>query len=505
MKYSRGKNLKLNLITGLLQELVAVICGLILPRVILVYFGSTYNGIVNSITQFMAFSVILRSGLGAVTNTALYRPLAEGDTQKVSGIMSATQAFMRKVGFLLIALIIGFATLYPLAVIDEFGYWFSFFLVLIIGAAAFVENMFSIKYKIILQADQKYYVQTACTVIAQILATTFSILFIVLGAGIHVVRIGYVMGLMTTPLMLKFYVDKHYAIDWHAPADNIAIKARWNAFAQQLASIANRNVATVIMTFLVALKEISVYSVYYMVVNNISNLFLSSLNGVKATFGNMIAKKEDETLRHRFADVEWMVFVSSGIVFTTAAIMITPFVLLYTKNVTDVDYNRYWLGILMTGVCLLNSVRIPYQLLVEAAGLFKETRNGAFLEVILNIVLSVVFTYFWGIIGILVGSFVATMIRTTQYAWFSCNRVLHISVWSVVKKYAVYFTACILIVLACWWWIPIQCNNYLDWLLIAALVCTAVSVLIVAVGVIFDAPRAASVVRYMRKRGKKIE
>ena len=54
---TRRKKLKLNMVTGLIQELVTVICGLILPRVILSHFGSAYNGIVNSITQFMAFSV----------------------------------------------------------------------------------------------------------------------------------------------------------------------------------------------------------------------------------------------------------------------------------------------------------------------------------------------------------------------------------------------------------------------------------------------------------------
>ena len=97
MRNSRSKNAKLNMISGLMQELTVVICGLILPRIILSHFGSTYNGIVNSVTQFLGFSVVLRSGLGAVTNAALYKPLADGDIQKVSGIMVATDQFMKKV------------------------------------------------------------------------------------------------------------------------------------------------------------------------------------------------------------------------------------------------------------------------------------------------------------------------------------------------------------------------------------------------------------------------
>ena len=141
---SRSKSLKLNMVTGLFQELVAVICGLVLPRIVLAHFGSTYNGIVNSITNFMAFSVVFRSGLGAVTNAALFKPLAEKNEAAVNGIMVATKDFMVKVGWLLAMCIVGFAAAYPLIVADEFNYWFSFSLVLIIGASSFVENMFSI-------------------------------------------------------------------------------------------------------------------------------------------------------------------------------------------------------------------------------------------------------------------------------------------------------------------------------------------------------------------------
>ena len=290
------------MITALFQELITVACGLVLPRIILAYFGSTYNGIVNSITQFMAFSVVFRSGLGAVTNAALFKPLAEKNDVAVSRIMAATKSFMNKVGWLLVVFIVGFATVYPLIVADEFGYLFSFFLVVIIGASSFVENMFSIKYKILLQADQKYYVHTIFAVIAQVLSTVFSIVLIVMGCGIHLVKLGSVIGLMTTPFMLKIYVDRHYTIDWKAEPDTVAIKSRWDAFAQQLANIMNNNVATIVMTFFVSLSEISVYSVYYMVAHNITKLFSSALNGVKATFGNMIAKGETESLRKRFKE-----------------------------------------------------------------------------------------------------------------------------------------------------------------------------------------------------------
>lgn len=500
---SRSKSLKLNMIMGLLQELVAVICGLILPRVVLAYFGSTYNGIVNSITQFMAFSVVLRSGLGAVTNAALFKPLAEKNDAVVSGIMVATKDFMNKVGWLLALCIVGFAVAYPLIVADEFGYWFSFTLVLVIGASSFVENMFSIKYKILLQADQKYYIQTICTVIAQVLSTAFSILLIVAGAGIHLVKLGAVVGMLTTPFMLKIYVDRHYTIDWKAEPNTVAIKSRWDAFAQQLAQIMNNNVATIVMTFFTSLSEVSVYSVYYMVTRNVTSLFSSALNGVKATFGNMIAKGEQENLQKRFRNIEFLTYTCGTIIFVTTAILITPFVLVYTKNITDVNYDRYWLGVSISLVSMMTVVRLPYQLLVEAAGIFKETRNGAFLEIVLNVVFSVVFVNLFGVIGVVMGGFAATVVRTTQFAIVSHKKVLKTSAKSVLGNYLLYFAMSVGLVALFGLFDCFNCASFGQWVLLAMVVFVAVAVAVMVLNLLFKFKQCKSVALYLLKRGKK--
>jgi hypothetical protein len=43
----------MNTITSLVNQIVSVMCGFILPRMILGTYGSNVNGLVNSITQFL--------------------------------------------------------------------------------------------------------------------------------------------------------------------------------------------------------------------------------------------------------------------------------------------------------------------------------------------------------------------------------------------------------------------------------------------------------------------
>lgn len=129
----RSKKALINSISSLLSQLVTIICGFVLPRLILSQFGSSYNGITSSITQFLNCVILLRAGVGGVTRAALYKPLADGDNNQISGIVNATQQFMKKVSAIFSILLLAFAIVYPLMVLDEFDYWFSFSLVIILG------------------------------------------------------------------------------------------------------------------------------------------------------------------------------------------------------------------------------------------------------------------------------------------------------------------------------------------------------------------------------------
>ena len=90
----RSKKALINSISSLLSQLVTIICGFVLPRLILSQFGSSYNGITSSITQFLNCVILLRAGVGGVTRAALYKPLADGDNNPfVAGLYRSVLCF----------------------------------------------------------------------------------------------------------------------------------------------------------------------------------------------------------------------------------------------------------------------------------------------------------------------------------------------------------------------------------------------------------------------------
>ena len=86
-----------NILWGFAYQLVAILCGFIVPRLVLTSFGSQYNGVTSAVTQFMQVIALFQAGIGGVTMAALYKPLAESDPMKISIIVKSTEEFMRKI------------------------------------------------------------------------------------------------------------------------------------------------------------------------------------------------------------------------------------------------------------------------------------------------------------------------------------------------------------------------------------------------------------------------
>ena len=93
------RRLRYNTITSLVYQITVIVSGLILPRLILVYYGSSVNGLVQSITQMLSIISMLDLGVGAVVQAALYKPLADNDEVRVSAIYSAARKYFRIIAY----------------------------------------------------------------------------------------------------------------------------------------------------------------------------------------------------------------------------------------------------------------------------------------------------------------------------------------------------------------------------------------------------------------------
>ncbi|MEK4537561.1 polysaccharide biosynthesis C-terminal domain-containing protein [Peribacillus sp. FSL K6-1552] len=463
----RSKKALLNISYSFLLQLVTIVSSFIIPIYIIGTFGSNVNGVIVSITQFLSYITLLESGVGGVVRAALYKPLANKDVIQISRIIKASEKFFKVIAYLFIGYILIIAFLFPSIVTSEFEGIYLTILVLIIGTSTFIQYYFGITYSVLLQADQSLYITSFFQIITLIVNTIITVVLINMGFGIHIVMLGSAAIFVLRPILLQIYVKRRYKLISNCEADSTSIQQRWDGLGHHIAFFLHRNTAVVVLTFFTNIREVSVYSVYYMVVVGIQKLVNTFTSGVEAMFGDMIAKGEKTALQRNFRLFEFVSYTATTVLFTSTALLILPFVQIYTDGITDADYYRPLFAYVLVAAEAIYCIRLPYHAVVLAAGHFKQTKKGAYTEAIINIVLSIILVNFMGILGAAIATFVAMIYRTVQYAVYLSKNILQRDIFVFIKRILVSLIAVLMTVLFIKLVPIIEINTYVDWVVYA--------------------------------------
>ena len=250
---SRRKKLYLNTTVAFILQLVTFVCGFILPRYFLLYFGSDINGLVTSISRFLSVISFLEFGVGPVIQSNLYSPLANRDSIRTSQIIVSADKFYKRIALIFVVYIGILFFVYPL-LNKQFDFIFTASLILILSISTFAQYYFGITYQVFLDADQKLYIGSSLQILTVILNTFLCIILMKLGFSVHIVKLVSSLVFVIRPIMLNLYVKSHYNLDFNVTYDDEPIKQKWNGFAQHIAAVVTEEIDTFLLTFFLATK-----------------------------------------------------------------------------------------------------------------------------------------------------------------------------------------------------------------------------------------------------------
>lgn len=430
----RKKRAVKNIFSSLLLQFVTIICGFIVPKLIIRTYGSSVNGLVSSITQFLSYITLLEAGFGPVIKASLYKPIAKRDKNTIAKILKTSEKYFRMIAYIFIIYILFLFFFYPMIVANKFDHLFSSSLVLIIAFSTFVEFYFGITYKLFLQAEQKNYITSFIQIILYILNIISVLILTKIGTSIHIVKLVTGLIFIIRPLFQNYYVKKKYNISLKGVENNYKIEQKWNGFVQHVAYVIHTNTDITLLTLFSSLENVSIYSVYYMIANGVQSFIRSISSSVSSSFGDMIAKNENINLNKKFGMYETIYLVICSIAFSCTLVLIVPFINVYTKNISDVNYINYLFGYFLVIGTTFFTIRTPYNDLVNVAGYFKEMQKGAILEALCNIIISIIFVSQYGLIGVAIGTVCAMIIRTFDLIKIVSKRILNRSIFVCIKK-----------------------------------------------------------------------
>ena len=480
----RKRRLVKNTFSSLMFQIVTIVCGFILPRLILKYYGSETNGLVSSIQQFLQIIAFLELGVGAVVKSSLYKPLAEHDNVKISEILASANKFFRRLAGLLLIYVILLTIVYPLVADNNESVYGTAFLIVAMSISYFAQYYFGIVNQLLLTADQKGYIQYNTQTITLIVNTIACSVLIVLGASIQVVKLVTSVIFLIRPIVYKIYVDRHYSIDRKISYEGEPIQQKWNGVAQHVAAIVLDSTDIVVLTLFSTLTNVSIYYVYHLVVYGVKQLFVSMTNGIQSLLGELWAKQEIENLKSMFGWVEWCIHTGGMFLFGCTAFLILPFVQVYTKGINDANYILPLFAFLITLAHAVHCLRIPYNTMILAAGHYKQTQSNYIIAASINVIVSIVTVKAFGLIGVAIGTLVAMAYQAVWMAWYISKHLIKWPIKNFIKQLIVDAITIAVAYLATHW-IHMSNITYLSWIVMAVEIVVVVSACIIVVNFIF--------------------
>ena len=433
----RQKKFAFNAITSFFLQVTTIICGFILPRMIMTSYGSNVNGLLNSIAQFLSVITFLEFGIGAVIQSALYAPLVRQDFLSVSKIWVSGNKFFRKIAYILLVYIVFLTICYPALFQQQFNWLYEATLILMISVSTFVQYYFGAMDGLLLSADQRGYIQYIIQIIIVLSNTIISVILIWCGASIHLVKGATSLIYLARPFFLRWYTNRYYALDRKICYTEEPVKNKLSGAMQHIAYMILNGTDIIVLTLCSTLENVSVYSVYNLVISGLKQVFTILDNSFHALIGELWARQDISKLNYIFGIMEWIFHTVAVFVFGCALVLMIPFVIVYTNGITDADYVQPLFSVLITLSCMINLLSYPYKILILVAGHFRETQWKFFISAILNMAISLFSVWKFGLVGVAAGTLIAMIYQDIWMIWYVSKHLNHWSLEKVLKQFFV--------------------------------------------------------------------
>ena len=505
MKIQSKNRLLTNMSSYALLQIVNMLVGLFLPRLYLAFYGSEVSGIISTIISFTTYFSYLEAGLGLTLIHSLFKPLARGDMAGTNGVLSYSKKQYQKISYIYFVLVVILALLFPFFKnADDIGKIELVLLVLVIGIYGTLDFYSMAKYRVLLTADRKEYVISNAMIIAQLMRFLFVWLLLQFEISVVLVMVVPVFTLLVRSVILKVYVSKKYPnIHFSAPvSEDISVsKDRWDALLLQISISTSVSLPTIIVSQVLGYKEANVFAVYSLVISAMISIISALSSGVSPMLGRSIVKGEN--IRGAYDLYDFVVSLAVSIAFSVTAVMIVPFVILYTNVVDDINYVVPVYAVLLSVWAALYSYRIPVTAVINAAGIYRPNRWHNSANLVIQIVGGVVASLLWGVPGLLGVMIVAAIHRNISLSLVNSRELLHNGiVKSIIRQLLMVVIILFGFFLA---YTPVKnaVNSVTSWLWYALIVCALESVLCVIAFVLVDWRTAKNLFGLIRAKIKK--
>lgn len=446
-----------NIVASLISQILLIGLGVVIPRLVLVNLGSESNGLLSSINGILSYLALLESGVGLATQQALYKPIAENNKKTVNEILSATNYYYKRIGKVYTGIVFLVAGVYTLTVTTTIPRVTVFAVILLSGLSGALNYLFSSKYSLYLIAEGKSYISTVIATTFSIATNISKILLLVWGGGILCLQAMYFLLSAIQVLVICRYMNKHYPwMDCNTEPNYEAIGQRHAVLVHKIAGLVFTSTDVILLTYFCDLRVVSVYNMYAMLFGMMKSVAVSFSDGFIFALGQSYSNKK--LFKKLFDAFEVCNMAITFAIFCVGYVLTIPFLKLYTAGINDINYIDSLICLLFALYYLLDNGRKSSLTVANIAEKFEETKWRSVLEAVINLTVSIIATWKFGIYGVLLGTIAGLLYRTTDAILYA-SKLMEKSAWITFSRWFRNFGIFVIIVF-CVSRNPIKLDNY---------------------------------------------
>ena len=425
----------LNAEVNLLFYFLSLFLAFFSRKIFLDNLGAEFIGLTGTLNNILGYLNLTELGISASIGFFLFKPLQSNNRQEIQDILSLLGYLYNWIGGIILGAAIIISFFFPL-IFSEAGIslgiiYFSFYSFLASSLIGYFINY----RQILLSADQKNYLVAIYYQSANLIKTGLQIYLAYSYKNLYAWVVVEFLFSMLGCILLNWKINKEYpwlnvnkrqgkALLKRYP--DVIIKTR-QVFIHKIKDFILIRSDELFVFMFVSLKMVAYYGNYMMIIAKVTLLFNSTLDSVTAGVGNLIAEGDKKNIMKVFWELMAIRHFIAGFLCFSIYYFIEPFITLWLGS--EYILSKNILTLLVIYLYIANT-RKAVDIFNHANGLYDDTWS-AWVELVLNIGITIIFGIRYGITGILLGKIISTgLIAVFWKPYYLFSKGLHLPYYS---------------------------------------------------------------------------
>lgn len=479
MSESRVQNSLYNITSGVGYQLLVLVISFISRTIFIYCLGKTYLGVSGLFSNVLSILSFAELGIGQAIIFSLYKPIADGDEEKMLSLMTLYGKVYRILFFVVLFLGISLLPFLPYFINDfnRIPDLNIIYIMYVVSSAA--TYLFAYK-STFFTACQKNYLNTLIGAVFYLVTTGLQIASLLIFKNFILYLSISICSAIIQNIYIAHRVDKFFPFLKRKDAIPLGkselSKIKKDVYAlvlYKIGAISLNSTDNILISKFVGIITVGLYSNYVLITSSVSNFLGTIFANLTASIGHLNATENEERKYFMFKVINFSVFWLYSLAGICVFILINPFISCWIGDSYLIDEYTVFI------ICLnmyISAMLYPPTQYRQTMGVFVQGKYRPIISAVINIGISIYLGMYYGLPGILWGTAITRLSTNSWFDPFIVFKKMGLNPWIYYMDYifkiivmmavgAIFYLLSTLVVI----------DNFLTWIIAAVILVVGIN------------------------------